>query len=64
MTIWDFFNYHWFLAFLTICFTYGIVVRLIRIPLLLIRGWPPAPLDADGDVHHPERNAANEQKRK
>ena len=59
MTIWEFFDNHWFLAFLATCSTYGIIVRLIRMPMLLIHGWPPAPLDADGDVHHPETQSVD-----
>lgn len=55
MTIWDFFDNHWFLGFLALCFAYGVAVRLIRLPTLLLHGWPAAPLDADGDIHYPEK---------
>ena len=58
MTIWDFFDDHWFLAFLAICFTAGAAKRLIRLPVLLIHGWPPLPLDADGDVCQKESEGA------
>ncbi len=59
MTIWQFMDNHWFLAFLTICFVYGITVRLIRLPVLLLRGWPKEPYDADGDIHRPDKNEAD-----
>lgn len=53
MNIWDFFDNHWFLAFLAICFAYGIIVRLFRLPVLLIHGWPTNPhMDADGDINY------------
>ena len=56
MTIWDFFNNHWFLAIcamITICALakgfYWMFNRLMRTIKVAIRGWPPSHLDADGD---------------
>jgi hypothetical protein len=30
-------------------FTYWLIVRLVRFPILWKHGWPPSELDADGD---------------
>lgn len=63
MTIWQFFDAHTFLALLAICFTWGLLVRILRMPVLLLRGWPPSNdthnCDADGDWHS---KADNEEK--
>lgn len=56
MTIWGFLDNHWFLALLIICCGYGIIVRIIRLPILLLRGWPEAPMDADGDIRYQEKD--------
>jgi hypothetical protein len=61
VTIWAFFDNHWFLAFLAICFSYGMAVRLIRLPILLLHGWPAPPMDADGDVNYPKMASKVEQ---
>ncbi len=43
-----------FLALLFLSFTYCVVVRLYRVVMVSIRGWPTAPnMDADGDIVHP-----------
>ena len=53
-------NEHWWLAFWLafwmLVFTYSILMgllfslrRIMRAAVVLIRGWPPAHLDADGD---------------
>ncbi|MBP3954365.1 hypothetical protein J8F10_03515 [Gemmata sp. G18] len=55
MTIWTFFDSHCFLAFLALCSTYYLCVRLIRMVMVLARGWPTPPLDADGEVVRPEK---------
>ena len=60
MNFFDWIDNHSFLAFLVICFgstliyaaikVSALVLRgLVRMPAILIRGWPPAHLDADGD---------------
>lgn len=55
MTMWEFFDNHWFIAFLAICFAYGIIVRFLRLPTLLLHGWPKNPnMDADGDIKYPD----------
>lgn len=50
MGILDFMHEHWFLAFLMICFAYGLLVRIVRLPTLLLRGYPPEWCDVDGDL--------------
>lgn len=58
MTVWDFASEHWFVALLivwsvakTFCFCVALPIRAINI---YKHGWPPAPLDADGDIHYPD----------
>jgi hypothetical protein len=55
MGIWDFFDKHDFIAFVGLCCVYYLIVRLIRLPTLLVHGWPPHSehhaCDADGDWH-------------
>jgi len=51
---------HWFLAFLllyvAIVMSAKLVSRTYRLIMVLVRGWPKAPLmDADGDVVHPKK---------
>lgn len=55
MTMWGFFDNHWALALVGLCFTYHVSTRLIRMIMVLARGWPSPPLDADGDVVWPEK---------
>ncbi len=61
MNMWDFFNEHWFLAWcaLWLCWPAASLVgaiffrlpnRILRTIKVLVRGWPPAHLDADGDI--------------
>lgn len=55
----DFFDFagkHWFLAIFMILFVCGVLrlvvysfMRLCRLLVVLVRGWPPAHLDADGN---------------
>lgn len=40
---------HPFLSFIIICCMYWLAIRIIRIPAIIVRGWPPEHLDADGD---------------
>ena len=51
---------HWWLAFWLVlwamCFAYGLMAfagklvnRVFRMCMVLLRGWPPAHVDADGD---------------
>ena len=46
-------NDHWFLAaFLAYCGMSGctqLISRLLRAMMVMVRGWPPEHLDADGD---------------
>ena len=56
--MWGFFDEHWFLAFLALCFAFGLGARLIRMVMVLARGWPNPPLDADGDVVLYEKDGA------
>jgi hypothetical protein len=70
MTMWDFFSEHGFLAW---CALWGIWPafgvahallfrlpnRILRTVKVLVRGWPPEHLDADGD-HKPDPLAADE----
>lgn len=63
MTLIDFMHAHWFLTWLlawgfwgvvwlvgiAIQGPYRLVNRLLRLIMVLARGWPPAHLDADGD---------------
>lgn len=59
---------HWFLTFIALCFVYGLgltalrlVIRLFRMIKVLVRGWPPSHLDADGDWKpQPEEGATHE----
>ena len=57
MNIWQFFDNHCFLALLSLGTAYGIIVRIIRFPLIMFRGWPPSPMDADGDIHYPSNDS-------
>jgi hypothetical protein len=51
--MWQFFDNHWFIALITVLCAYWLLVRIIRLPMLLLRGWPPSDAthacDADGD---------------
>lgn len=49
MTFWNFWHEHYFLAFWAIYFVPSIALRTLRAINIVIRGWPPAHLDADGD---------------
>lgn len=63
MDFWTFFHEHWFLAWCALwlgCGAAWVVVsvvgvfsmlanRLLRTVKVVLRGWPPAHLDADGD---------------
>ena len=48
MSFWDFWNNHVFLAFIALCLIWGLTSQLIRAVVVLVRGWPPEHLDADG----------------
>jgi hypothetical protein len=41
-----------FLSFLLICSTFYTAKYIIRSINIQARGWPPAHLDADGDIHN------------
>lgn len=49
---------HWFVGFLLIYtameLSFKIINRVLRTIKVLARGWPTAPIDADGDVVYPE----------
>lgn len=63
MTLIDFMHEHWLLTWFlawglwgavwivvaALSLTFGLVNRLARLLTVLVRGWPPAHLDADGD---------------
>lgn len=48
---WRWADYSPFLSFLLICSMYYSIKSIIRCVNILIRGWPPDHLDADGDYH-------------
>lgn len=64
MNMWDFFDQHWFLAWcalwgvwpaayvalILIGTVFRMWNRLMRAVNVAVRGWPPAHLDADGDI--------------
>lgn len=61
MNMWDFFDNHWFIAwcalwgiwpvyFLLSTVLFRLPNRAMRFTVILFRGWPPAHLDADGDL--------------
>ena len=56
MNTYQFFDKHWFLALCTITYIFGSIALLVKFLMyclkslmVLIRGWPPQHLDADGD---------------
>ena len=60
MEMWEFFDNHWFIAWCALWLLWGVVPiayivlfrlpnRLLRSIKVLVRGWPPEHLDADGD---------------
>lgn len=58
MGFWPWVTEHWFLAFLlfftAISMSGTLISRTYRLIMVLVRGWPTAPLmDADGDIVHP-----------
>jgi hypothetical protein len=62
MNIWQFFDIHWFLAFIAI-FIVGQcaleVLTLCKLPfrsfMVAKHGWPQPPFDADGDIHYKDK---------
>ncbi len=55
MTFWQFAHEHWFLTFVSLCVILGVPHSAYKLRLraknIEKHGWPPTPLDADGDVH-------------
>ena len=59
----QFANQHPFLAFCVICAAYYTIKLPFQFSLYYLRsrnirahGWPSAPMDADGDIVHPEKS--------
>lgn len=59
MTIWDFAGEHWFVTLLIVWSVSGTIKYIISLPIRAMNirkhGWPPVPLDADGDIHYPDK---------
>lgn len=63
----DFYQFasqHPFLAFCMICAVYYTIKLPFQLFIYCLRsrnirahGWPPVPMDADGDIHHPEKSS-------
>lgn len=49
--IWDFMGEHPFLTFILFYMFVDLCARILRVTNILVRGWPPAHLDADGDFN-------------
>lgn len=50
MTVYQFMSGSPFLGFLVICSAYYLAKGLLRTVRIVVRGWPPAHCDADGDA--------------
>lgn len=56
MNAWQFFDKHWFLAIILGTYLFGTLALGLKVfmyslksLMILVRGWPPQHLDADGD---------------